>query len=138
MTSCPHHTGEDCQVLEPRSGHLFDLSSLKGRDYPVQSGDYSYHLSVCGGLHRGICTHKDTGNDRVASCQVKGEVQRIAGERSTATSGRPCPPLMAAPLCAGTRTRTRTYVRMCVCVCVCLHTTYVRTYVRTSFEQAFS
>jgi hypothetical protein len=77
-------------VLEPHSGHLFNLSALEGRDYPVQSGEYTYHLSVCGGLQRGICTHKDTGNDRVASCQVKGAVQKIAGERQTdrQTDGR--------------------------------------------------
>uniref|UniRef100_A0A8C4YYE4 Insulin-like growth factor 2 receptor n=1 Tax=Gadus morhua TaxID=8049 RepID=A0A8C4YYE4_GADMO len=86
--ACPirKSQGDDCQVLEPHSGHLFNLSALEGRDYPVQSGEYTYHLSVCGGLQRGICTHKDTGNDRVASCQVKGAVQKIAGMASQTLS----------------------------------------------------
>ncbi|KAG7246453.1 hypothetical protein CRUP_023341, partial [Coryphaenoides rupestris] len=70
-------TGENCRVQEPHSGHMFDLSSLKGRDFPVQSGKYTYHLSVCGGLQRGVCTHKDTGDDRVASCQADGDAHKI-------------------------------------------------------------
>uniref|UniRef100_A0A8C9ZNR3 Insulin-like growth factor 2 receptor n=1 Tax=Sander lucioperca TaxID=283035 RepID=A0A8C9ZNR3_SANLU len=70
---------DNCRVRDPKSGFEFNLSSLKGQDYPVHSDAYIYHLSVCGGLKRGICTHKDTGNASVSSCQVKGETHKIAG-----------------------------------------------------------
>uniref|UniRef100_A0A673XB01 Insulin-like growth factor 2 receptor n=1 Tax=Salmo trutta TaxID=8032 RepID=A0A673XB01_SALTR len=63
--------GENCKVKDPRSGYMFDMSSLSGKDYMVKSGQYQYHFSVCGGLQKGICTHKDTGNDQVSACQVK-------------------------------------------------------------------
>lgn len=74
---CP--PGDDCRVRDPRSGYVFDLSSLSGRDFKTLSAPYQYHLSVCGGLQRGICTHKDTGNEDVSSCQVEGSTHRIAG-----------------------------------------------------------
>ncbi|XP_032398409.1 cation-independent mannose-6-phosphate receptor isoform X1 [Etheostoma spectabile] len=79
--ACPirKSQGDNCRVRDPKSGFEFDLSSLKGQDYPVHSDDYIYHLSVCGGLKRGICTHKDIGNESVSSCQVKGENHKIAG-----------------------------------------------------------
>ncbi|XP_076612208.1 cation-independent mannose-6-phosphate receptor [Chaetodon auriga] len=77
--ACPirKSKGTDCRVRDPRSGYEFDLSSLKGKDYPVRSDKYIYHLSVCEGLQRGICTHK--GADAVASCQVDGNNQKIGG-----------------------------------------------------------
>lgn len=71
--------GENCQVRDPRSGYEFNLSSLKGRDYPVHSGKYVYHLSVCEGLKRGVCTQADTGSDMVSSCQAEGNTHKIAG-----------------------------------------------------------
>uniref|UniRef100_A0A8D0D7T5 Insulin-like growth factor 2 receptor n=1 Tax=Sander lucioperca TaxID=283035 RepID=A0A8D0D7T5_SANLU len=79
--ACPirKSQGDNCRVRDPKSGFEFNLSSLKGQDYPVHSDAYIYHLSVCGGLKRGICTHKDTGNASVSSCQVKGETHKIAG-----------------------------------------------------------
>uniref|UniRef100_UPI003AAAD5C6 cation-independent mannose-6-phosphate receptor isoform X1 n=2 Tax=Centroberyx gerrardi TaxID=166262 RepID=UPI003AAAD5C6 len=79
--ACPirKSQGDECRVRDPRSGFEFDLSSLMGRDYPVLNGKYKYHLSVCGGLQRGVCTHKDTGDDRVSSCQVDGSTHKIAG-----------------------------------------------------------
>nr|QPB70590.1 insulin-like growth factor 2 receptor [Pampus argenteus] len=79
--ACPirKSQGNDCRVRDPKSGYEFDLSSLKGKDYGTSSGKYTYHLSVCGGLQRGICTHKDTGNDSVSSCQVDGSIHKIAG-----------------------------------------------------------
>ncbi|KAK0149277.1 Cation-independent mannose-6-phosphate receptor [Merluccius polli] len=86
--ACPitKSQGDNCRVQEPRSGHVFDLSSLMGKDYPVQGNKYTYHLSVCSALQRGVCTHKDTGSDRVASCQVAGESQKIAGMASQTLS----------------------------------------------------
>lgn len=71
--------GDECHVRDPMGGYEFDLSSLKGMDYPVRSDKYIYHLSVCGGLQKGICTHIDTGSDLVSSCQVDGTNHRIAG-----------------------------------------------------------
>ncbi|CDQ64662.1 unnamed protein product [Oncorhynchus mykiss] len=78
--------GENCKVKDPRSGYMFDMSSLSGKDYMVKSGQYQYHFSVCGGLKRGICTHKDTGNDQVSACQVKDSTHRIAGMASQTLS----------------------------------------------------
>ncbi|XP_049445309.1 cation-independent mannose-6-phosphate receptor isoform X1 [Epinephelus fuscoguttatus] len=77
--ACPirKSQGDNCRVRDPKSGYEFNLSSLKGQDYPVRNDKYIYHLSVCGGLQRGICTHKDTGI--VSSCQVDGVNQKIAG-----------------------------------------------------------
>lgn len=72
-------SGDHCQVRDTKSGYMFDLSSLKGTDYSVQSGKYTYHLSVCGGLQRDVCTHKDSSGDAVASCQVDGNSQKIGG-----------------------------------------------------------
>lgn len=71
-------TGDSCRVRDPRSGYEFDLSSLKGRVFPVQSDKYTYHLSVCGGLQKDICTHADA---TVGSCQVDGAKQKIGGKR---------------------------------------------------------
>ncbi|KAI4800604.1 hypothetical protein KUCAC02_009598, partial [Chaenocephalus aceratus] len=67
-------------VFVTRKADEFDLSSLKDRDFPIHSDKYIYHLSVCGGLQRNICTHKDTGLESVSSCQVEGESKaKIAG-----------------------------------------------------------
>ncbi|KAM9840298.1 cation-independent mannose-6-phosphate receptor [Aulostomus maculatus] len=79
--ACPvrKSQGDECRVRDPRSGYEFDLGSLKGRDYPVRSDKYTYHLSVCGGLQRGVCTHLDSGSDLVSSCQVDGASHKIAG-----------------------------------------------------------
>ncbi|XP_040919977.1 cation-independent mannose-6-phosphate receptor isoform X2 [Toxotes jaculatrix] len=79
--ACPvrKSQGDDCRVHDPKSGYEFNLSSLKGRDYPSRVGKYIYHLSVCGGLQRDVCTHKDTGLGLVSSCQVDGNNHKIAG-----------------------------------------------------------
>lgn len=47
----------------------------------MRSDKYIYHLSVCGGLQRGVCTDKDTGDDAVSSCQVDGSNHKIAGDQ---------------------------------------------------------
>lgn len=72
-------TGSDCRVRDPRSGYEFDLSSLKRDDYPVRNGKYIYHLSICGGLQRDVCSPGDSGAESVSSCQVDGKNQKIAG-----------------------------------------------------------
>uniref|UniRef100_A0A4W6DDK0 Insulin-like growth factor 2 receptor n=1 Tax=Lates calcarifer TaxID=8187 RepID=A0A4W6DDK0_LATCA len=71
--------GDNCRVRDPKTGYEFDLSSLKGRDYPVRNDKYIYHLSVCGGLQRDVCSGKDTGGESVSSCQVDGGSHKIAG-----------------------------------------------------------
>lgn len=73
-------SGDNCRVHDPRSGYEFDLSSLKGQDFQVRNDKYIYHLSVCGGLKRNICSHS-TGSDSVSSCQVEGDKQKIGGTR---------------------------------------------------------
>ncbi|XP_039980957.1 cation-independent mannose-6-phosphate receptor isoform X2 [Xiphias gladius] len=79
--ACPIRTsqGENCRVRDPKSGYEFNLSSLKGKDYPITSGKYTYHLSICEGLQKGVCTHADTSVDPVSSCQVDGNNHKIAG-----------------------------------------------------------
>ncbi|XP_056283695.1 cation-independent mannose-6-phosphate receptor [Pseudoliparis swirei] len=86
--ACPirKSQGDNCQVRDLKSGYLLDLSSLKGQDYPISSDKYVYHLSVCGGLKKGICTHKDTGLETVSSCQVQGDNHKIAGMTSQVLS----------------------------------------------------
>uniref|UniRef100_A0A8C2ZCN4 Insulin-like growth factor 2 receptor n=1 Tax=Cyclopterus lumpus TaxID=8103 RepID=A0A8C2ZCN4_CYCLU len=86
--ACPirKSQGDDCRVRDLKSGYELDLSSLKGKDYPVSSDKYVYHLSVCGGLKKGICTHKDTGLETVSSCQVQGDNHKIAGMASQVLS----------------------------------------------------
>ncbi|AWP20381.1 putative cation-independent mannose-6-phosphate receptor [Scophthalmus maximus] len=71
--------GADCRVRDPKTGYEFDLSSLKGRDYPIRSDKYIYHLSVCEGLKRGVCTHGNSGLEAVSSCQADGDKHKIAG-----------------------------------------------------------
>lgn len=73
--------GDHCRVRDPRSGYEFDLSSLQGRDYPVRNDKYIYHLSVCGGLARNICTHGDAASGNASSCQVDGSKMKIGGKQ---------------------------------------------------------
>lgn len=73
--------GDRCRVHDPRSGYEFDLSSLQGRDYQVRNDKYIYHLSVCGGLAREICTHGDAGSGAASSCQVDGTKMKIGGKK---------------------------------------------------------
>ncbi|KAK5852634.1 hypothetical protein PBY51_006486 [Eleginops maclovinus] len=75
--ACPirKSKGDNCHVRDPKSGYEFDLSSLKGRDYPVLSDKYVYHLAVCGGVQGDVCTHMES----VSSCQVEGSKAKIAG-----------------------------------------------------------
>lgn len=79
--ACPiqKNTGDLCRVHDPRSGYEFDLSSLQGRDYQVRNDKYIYHLSVCGGLAREICTHGDAGSGAASSCQADGTKMKIGG-----------------------------------------------------------
>ncbi|KAJ8396206.1 hypothetical protein AAFF_G00020730 [Aldrovandia affinis] len=79
--ACPIHRvqGDNCKVQDPRSGYVFDMTSLSGTDYEVANGKYQYHFAVCGPLKKEICTIKDAGSDTVSSCQVEGSSHKIAG-----------------------------------------------------------
>ncbi|XP_030577044.1 cation-independent mannose-6-phosphate receptor isoform X2 [Archocentrus centrarchus] len=78
--ACPirRSQGDHCRVRDPKSGYEFDLSSLKGQDYTINTPQYSYHLSICGALQKDVCTHKDASKS-VSSCQVGKDIQKIAG-----------------------------------------------------------
>lgn len=71
-------SGVDCRVRDPRSGYEFNLSSLKGKDYLVKNGKYTYYLAICGGIQKDVCAH-NTNGDSVSSCQVAGSNHKIAG-----------------------------------------------------------
>lgn len=73
--------GVDCRVRDPRSGYEFNLSSLKGKDYLVKNGKYTYYLAICGGIQKDVCAH-NTNGDSVSSCQVAGSNHKIAGLES--------------------------------------------------------
>ncbi|XP_048841603.1 cation-independent mannose-6-phosphate receptor [Brienomyrus brachyistius] len=79
--ACPIHRvqGENCQVQDPRTGHVFNLMPLSVRDYEVKSGKYEYHLGVCKGVQQSVCSLKDSSRDSVSSCQVEGSTHKIAG-----------------------------------------------------------
>uniref|UniRef100_H3CWI6 Insulin-like growth factor 2 receptor n=1 Tax=Tetraodon nigroviridis TaxID=99883 RepID=H3CWI6_TETNG len=87
--ACPvrKSQGDECQVRDSRSGYLFNLNSLKGKDYRLQNGKYTYHLSVCGGLQTGVCAHKDPSSGEVASCQVEGSRHKIGGTETSKIAG---------------------------------------------------
>uniref|UniRef100_A0A673C0F7 Insulin-like growth factor 2 receptor n=1 Tax=Sphaeramia orbicularis TaxID=375764 RepID=A0A673C0F7_9TELE len=86
--ACPirKYTGSECRVRDEKSGYEFNLSSLKGHDYAVVSGKYTYHLAICGGLEGDVCTHKDPSGAAVSSCQVDGSNHKIAGYESQVLS----------------------------------------------------
>ncbi|XP_041831231.1 cation-independent mannose-6-phosphate receptor [Melanotaenia boesemani] len=72
--------GDNCLVSDPKTGYQFDFSSLKGIDYPIKVGKYTYHLSVCGALQSDVCTDKGTSTKSVSSCQVEDKNKhKIAG-----------------------------------------------------------
>ncbi|KAJ0026800.1 hypothetical protein NQD34_017800 [Periophthalmus magnuspinnatus] len=80
--ACPikKSQGVDCRVQDPQSGYEFNLNSLKGTDYSIVNGKYTYFLSICGGIRKEVCA---TSNDvAVSSCQVDGSSHKIAGLES--------------------------------------------------------
>ncbi|GLD49814.1 cation-independent mannose-6-phosphate receptor [Lates japonicus] len=48
VEACPIRKtqGDNCRVRDPKTGYEFDLSSLKGRDYPVRNENTDHYLSV--------------------------------------------------------------------------------------------
>uniref|UniRef100_A0AAZ3P560 Insulin-like growth factor 2 receptor n=1 Tax=Oncorhynchus tshawytscha TaxID=74940 RepID=A0AAZ3P560_ONCTS len=83
---CDDNPGSPVFDRQDGCEYVFIWRTSEALDYMVKSGQYQYHFSVCGGLKRGICTHKDTGSDQVSACQVKGSTHRIAGLASQTLS----------------------------------------------------
>uniref|UniRef100_A0A8D0GH90 Insulin like growth factor 2 receptor n=1 Tax=Sphenodon punctatus TaxID=8508 RepID=A0A8D0GH90_SPHPU len=73
---------ENCQVKDPRNGHVYDLKPLSKKDMLVSTDEYDYYFRVC----EGITTNcKGSANKNVSSCQVKkdGSLSKIAGLYTT-------------------------------------------------------
>ncbi|XP_028676700.1 cation-independent mannose-6-phosphate receptor isoform X2 [Erpetoichthys calabaricus] len=72
--ACPvrRAQGNNCQVRDPKSGYLFDLTPLSLEDYVVNTEEYEYHFRVCGPLKTAVCLNKTgVGLEEISSCQVK-------------------------------------------------------------------
>ncbi|OXB70385.1 UNVERIFIED_CONTAM: hypothetical protein H355_002798, partial [Colinus virginianus] len=80
LAACPVHKaeGEDCQVKDPRYGHVYNLKPLSNRDIKVSTDEYDYYIRVCGE----ITEHCKPGAHHVSSCQVKkvnSTFRKVAG-----------------------------------------------------------
>nr|XP_054484731.1 cation-independent mannose-6-phosphate receptor isoform X5 [Agelaius phoeniceus] len=83
LAACPVHKaeGKDCQVKDPRYGHVFDLKPLSNKDIKVSTDEYDYYFRVCGEITE-RCPAEHHG---VASCQVKKmdpNFKKVAGLRT--------------------------------------------------------
>ncbi|XP_062345985.1 cation-independent mannose-6-phosphate receptor [Cinclus cinclus] len=69
LAACPVHKaeGNDCQVKDPRYGHVFNLKPLSHEDIKVSTDEYDYYFRVCGDITE-PCGGK---GHSVASCQIK-------------------------------------------------------------------
>ncbi|XP_066228988.1 cation-independent mannose-6-phosphate receptor isoform X1 [Saccopteryx leptura] len=72
VEACPvvRSEGDNCEVRDPRHGHLFDLKPLSLNDTVVNAGEYTYYFRVCGKLASGACPLGD-GSRMISSCQEK-------------------------------------------------------------------
>ncbi|NWU92230.1 MPRI protein, partial [Upupa epops] len=80
LAACPVHKaeGEDCQVKDPRYGHVYNLKPLSNKDIKVTTDEYDYFFRVCGEIAQ-PCKAEARG---VSSCQVKRmdrTVTKVAG-----------------------------------------------------------
>ncbi|XP_061480276.1 cation-independent mannose-6-phosphate receptor isoform X2 [Rhineura floridana] len=87
VAACPvrRAEGENCQVKDPRYGHVYDLTSLRGKDVKVSTDEYDYYFQVCDGLTE-KCKQPSKPTDVVSSCQIKKQdnnFKKIAGLRTT-------------------------------------------------------
>ncbi|XP_027525200.1 cation-independent mannose-6-phosphate receptor [Corapipo altera] len=83
LAACPVHKaeGEDCQVKDPRYGHVYNLKPLSNKDIKVSTDEYDYYFRVCGEITEPCKPEIDT----VASCQVKKmerTFRKVAGLRT--------------------------------------------------------
>lgn len=73
--------GDNCEVKDPRHGHLFDLKPLALNDTIVSAGEYTYYFRVCGRLSSDVCSTGDRSKV-ISSCQEKRGpqgFQKVAG-----------------------------------------------------------
>ncbi|XP_030627174.1 cation-independent mannose-6-phosphate receptor [Chanos chanos] len=77
--ACPvrREEGKDCKVKDPKTGYVFDMKTLSGKDYAITNGKYEYHFAVCEAINTTVCPHK--GDEPVASCQMEGGKHKISG-----------------------------------------------------------
>ncbi|KAM7135316.1 cation-independent mannose-6-phosphate receptor isoform 2-T2 [Molossus nigricans] len=83
VEACPvvRAEGDNCEVRDPRHGHLYDLKPLALNDTVVSSGEYTYYVRVCGKLSSNVCSTSDKSK-AISSCQHKrGPLgfQKVAG-----------------------------------------------------------
>uniref|UniRef100_A0A8B9CPG0 Insulin like growth factor 2 receptor n=1 Tax=Anser brachyrhynchus TaxID=132585 RepID=A0A8B9CPG0_9AVES len=80
LAACPVHKaeGENCQVKDPRYGHVYNLKPLSNKDVKVSTEEYDYYFRVCGE----ITEHCKPEAQGVSSCQVKkmdSTFRKVAG-----------------------------------------------------------
>ncbi|XP_044616685.2 cation-independent mannose-6-phosphate receptor [Equus asinus] len=83
VEACPvvRAEGDNCEVKDPRHGHLFDLKPLALNDTIVSAGEYTYYFRVCGRLSSDVCSTADRSKV-ISSCQEKRGpqgFQKVAG-----------------------------------------------------------
>ncbi|KAM8945507.1 cation-independent mannose-6-phosphate receptor [Pelodytes ibericus] len=78
--ACPvqRAEGDNCQVIHPKYGHIYDLKALGEKDVEIKADDYIYQFKVCGGITSSPCLSKAKPGT-VSACQVKGTDSKIAG-----------------------------------------------------------
>ncbi|XP_014304449.1 LOW QUALITY PROTEIN: cation-independent mannose-6-phosphate receptor [Myotis lucifugus] len=72
VEACPvvRAEGDNCEVRDPRHGHLYDLKPLAMNDSVVNAGEYTYYFRVCGKLSSNVCSTDDKSKV-ISSCQEK-------------------------------------------------------------------
>ncbi|XP_074023125.1 cation-independent mannose-6-phosphate receptor [Numenius arquata] len=80
LAACPVHKaeGENCQVKDPRYGHVYNLKPLSNKDIKVSTDEYDYYFRVCGEITEPCKPEART----VSSCQVKkmdNTFRKVAG-----------------------------------------------------------
>ncbi|XP_012590642.1 PREDICTED: cation-independent mannose-6-phosphate receptor [Condylura cristata] len=83
VEACPvvRAEGENCEVRDPRHGHLYNLKPLSLNDTLVTAGEYTYYFRVCGQLSLSVCLGGEKSKP-VSSCQEKRGPQgfhKVAG-----------------------------------------------------------
>ncbi|XP_062428306.1 cation-independent mannose-6-phosphate receptor isoform X2 [Rhea pennata] len=80
LAACPVHKaeGDNCQVKDPRYGHVYNLKPLSDKDIKVSTDEYDYYFRVCGEITE-FCKPDFRA---VSSCQVKkmdSTFRKVAG-----------------------------------------------------------
>uniref|UniRef100_A0A4X2LI69 Cation-independent mannose-6-phosphate receptor n=1 Tax=Vombatus ursinus TaxID=29139 RepID=A0A4X2LI69_VOMUR len=72
IEACPIRKaeGDNCEVKDPKHGHIYNLKALAVNDTIVIDGEYSYYFRVCGSLSSDVCKPADSSK-KVSACQKK-------------------------------------------------------------------